>query len=342
MSTTDRSTAWISGALAPGAAAPCQVPKAESSAVEFLDTYSRAVVAVVDAVAPAVVSITVGNRKRKELEQVGAGSGFVIAPDGYVLTNSHVVAVGQGVDVNFSDGTRAKAALVGHDPHTDLALLRVECAGLPFVSLGDSGDLHVGQLVIAVGNPLGFQSTVSTGVISAVGRALRSQQGRLIENIIQHTAPLNPGNSGGPLLDSRGAVIGVNTAIIAMAQGIGFSVPANTAKWVVPQLLQNGRVRRAYLGIMGYTRVLDRRIVRFHNLARDAAIEIVEVDDRGPANLAGIRARDLLVAVNDQPVSSIDDVYRLLTEWPLGELVTVGVVRGRERLNLALLPAEGV
>ena len=340
MSSNNQDPEWISGALAPGATAPCQVPKTESSALEFLDMYSRAVVTVVEAVAPAVVSISVGNRNHRELEQVGAGSGFVIAPDGYVLTNSHVVAVGRGADVHFNDGTRARASLVGHDPSTDLALLRVECAGLPFVSLGDSGDLHVGQLVIAVGNPLGFQSTVSTGVISAVGRALRSQQGRLIEHIIQHTAPLNPGNSGGPLLDSKGRVVGVNTAIIAMAQGIGFSVPANTARWVVPQLLQNGRVRRAYLGIMGYTRVLDRRIVRFHELPRDAAVEIVSLDERGPAGSAGIQPRDLVVAVNNQPVSSIDDVYRLLAEWPVGEPVTLGVVRGRERLEVTLTPVE--
>jgi S1-C subfamily serine protease len=198
----------------------------------------------------------------------------------------------------------------------------------------------VGQLVIAMGNPFGFQSTVSTGVVSALGRALRSQEGRLIENIIQHTAPLNPGNSGGPLVDSRGRVVGLNTAIIAMAQGIGFAIPASTVKWVVSQLLQHGRVRRGYLGLAGRQRPLDRRLVRFHRLKTESAVEAISVDPRGPAGQAGLRQGDLIVGIQGQEVASVDDLHRFLADWPVGQPVTLTVVRGRERLELRVVPAE--
>jgi S1-C subfamily serine protease len=206
--------------------------------------------------------------------------------------------------------------------------------------LGDSSKLRVGQLVIAIGNPFGFQSTVSTGVVSALARALRSRDGRLIENIIQHTAPLNPGNSGGPLVDSSGRVVGVNTAIIAMAQGIGLSIPSNTAKWIVSQILTNGRVRRGFLGIAGQQRPLTRRWVRFHNLSQEHAVEVISVDPHGPAGKAGIRPGDLITAANDQNVVSIDDLHRFLSEWPVGSPLVLHVLRGETRMEIEVVPAE--
>jgi S1-C subfamily serine protease len=211
----------------------------------------------------------------------------------------------------------------------------INASGLPYAHLSEKPGLKVGQLVIAMGNPFGFQNTVSTGVVSSLGRSLRSQEGRLIENIIQHTAPLNPGNSGGPLLDSRGHVVGINTAIIAMAQGIGFAIPSTTARWVVTQLMTQGRVRRSYLGIVGQSRVLDRRIVRFHKLQDDRALEVVSLDPEGPAYLAGIRERDIIVAFNDEQVASIDDLFHHLTEWPVGEDLELTIIRGKEHRGIS-------
>jgi S1-C subfamily serine protease len=325
-----------------GAGLPSRLaaPGAESlpSDSELLDAYSRAVIAVVDAIGPAVVSIAV-NRGRGQRGE-GAGSGFVVTPDGYLLTNSHVVHQASSLDVSFTDGLALPATLIGDDPDTDLALLRVGASGLPYAELGDSDKLRPGQLVIAMGNPLGFQSTVSTGVVSAMGRALRSGAGRLIENIVQHTAPLNPGNSGGPLLDSRGRVVGVNTAIIAMAQGIGFAVPSSTAQWVLTQLLGQGRVRRGYLGIGGRTRPLGRRTVRHHGLQRDQAVEVMEVAKEGPGARAGLRTGDLIVGMGDREVSSVDDLHRFLTEWPVGRPVPLIVLRNGERLEMEVVPQE--
>ena len=223
--------------------------RASDNDIELLDAYSRAVVSVVESVGPAVVSISVGRKQdHLEADHVGAGSGVIIAPDGYILTNDHVVRNTKNLMIRLTDGTSLSAVLIGKDPATDLAVIRANSTYLPSSILGSSHRLKVGQLAIAMGNPFGFQSTVSTGVVSALGRALRSTKGRLIENIIQHTAPLNPGNSGGPLVDSSGKVVGINTAIIPMAQGIGFSIPANTARWVVSQILTHGRVRRGYIG----------------------------------------------------------------------------------------------
>lgn len=317
-------------------------PGAERAAdADLLDAYSRAVIHVVDSVGPAVVSIAFGRTwDTNAVERAAAGSGVVIAPDGYVLTNQHVVQGAKHLTVTFTDGTSAPATVVGGDAATDLAVIRAHAAGLPYAELGDSRQLRVGQLVIAMGNPLGFQSTVSTGVVSALGRALRSEQGRLIENIIQHTAPLNPGNSGGPLLDSRGRVVGVNTAIIALAQGIGFAIPAHTARWVLSQLLQHGRVRRAYLGISGREKPLDRRLARFHGLDAAQAVEVVSAEDNGPAARSGLRAGDLIVAINASPVTSVDDLHRYLAEWPFGTAVVLAVVRGRSRFDLELVPVE--
>jgi len=306
-----------------------------------LDAYSRAVIQVVESVGPAVVSISLGRDSRaEEFEPLGAGSGFVIAPDGYIVTNSHVVQNAPRIEAAFTDGRRLKATLVGKDDSTDIAVIEVSASALAFASLGRSAGLRVGQLVIAVGNPFGFQSTVSTGVISALGRSLRSRQGRLIENVIQHTAPLNPGNSGGPLLDSHGRVVGINTAIIAMAQGIGFSIPADTARSVVSQLISHGRVSRSYLGIVGVRRPLDRRFVRFFHLSQSHAVELVSLDPDGPALKAGLRTGDILVAMNGESVASIDDIYRILAEWPVGRELKVTALRGKDLNDFPVRPVE--
>ncbi len=311
------------------------------SEVELLDAYSRAVITVVDTVGPAVVSISVGKRPTQAIgEQMGAGSGVTITPDGYILTNQHVVHRARRLEVLFTDGNRANATLVGEDAATDLAVIRAHNSGLYHAELGDSTDLKAGQLAIAIGNPFGFQSTVSAGVISALGRSLRSQEGRLIEGIIQHTAPLNPGNSGGPLVDSRGRVIGINTAIIAMAQGIGFAVPANTARWVLSQLLTHGKVRRAYLGIGARERPLNRRLARFHKLQNDRTVEVISSDPSGPAALAGLRKGDLIIAINGEQVAYVNDLHRFLAEWPIGKLLYVTIIRGKTRLNLGIAPSE--
>lgn len=319
----------------------CEVKETEKTDVELLDAYSRAVITVVDAVGSAVVSISVGAHSREgETEQIGAGSGVIIAPDGYVLTNDHVVHNAKKLAVTLTDGTTLPARLVGTDPATDLAVIRADGSGLPYATLGDSGALRVGQLVIAIGNPFGFQSTVSTGVVSALGRALRSRQGRLIESIVQHTAPLNPGNSGGPLVDSRGRIVGINTAIIGMAQGIGFSIPSNTANWVVSQLLTHGRVRRGYLGITARQRPLGKRLVRFYNLKAEFAVEVISIISNSPAGKAGIREGDLVVAINGQEVASVDHIHRFLSEWPIGKSVMLTIIRGQERLEKEVTTIE--
>ena len=241
--------------------------------IEALDAYSRAIIGVVEEVAPSVVTIAVRIQKGRTLP-AAAGSGVVIAPDGYILTNHHVIAQARQIDARFTDGKILRTRLVGADPATDLAVVQANAAGLIHAPLGDSSSLRAGTFIIAIGNPLGFDSTVSTGVVSAVGRGLRTTEGRLIENIIQHTAPLNPGNSGGPLVNSHGQVVGINTAIIAMTQGIGFAIPSRTASWVVSQLLSHGRVRRGYLGIGGTLRPLEKRLVRLFNLTKESAVEV--------------------------------------------------------------------
>lgn len=309
--------------------------------IEMLDAYSRAVVAVVDSVGPSVVSISVGKSGRPQTnEQTGTGSGVVVTPDGYILTNDHVVRQSDLLEVILTDGTRLSATLIGKDPATDLAVIRANASFLPSSTLGNSNRLRVGQLAIAMGNPFGFQTTVSTGVVSALGRALRSTRGRLIENIIQHTAPLNPGNSGGPLVDSTGKVVGINTAIIAVAQGIGFSIPANTAKWVVSQILTHGRVRRGFLGIAARQRPLGRRIIRYHKLHINDAVEVLSVEPSGPAGLAGMKVGDLIVAIDQSDVQSVDDLHRFLSEWPIKVPVKIDIVRGKSRRTLVVVPEE--
>jgi S1-C subfamily serine protease len=300
----------------------------------FLDAYSQAVVNVVDAVSPSVIGIS-GDR---EVGPSGAGSGFLITPDGYAVTNSHVVAGQPRLRATTAEGDRLGAELIGDDPSTDLALVRLSSRDLPSAEIGDSNALRVGQLVIAIGNPFGFQSTVSTGVVSALGRAMRSHDGRLIENIIQHTAPLNPGNSGGPLVDGKGRVVGINTAIIAWAQGLGFAVPANTAKWVVSEILGHGRVRRRQLGLTAAVTQLPRRLVRELDLVNDLAVEVVAVLPRSPAAVAGIVPNDLIVALQGRVVASVDDIHRLLTTLPLDQPLKLTIVRDELQMEVEVKP----
>jgi S1-C subfamily serine protease len=318
------------------------VPPAGKGDTELLDAYSRAVTTVVDAVGPAVVNISVGREAPAGdgVEPVGAGSGVLLTPDGYVLTNHHVVRGAGRLALTLTDGTTLGAVPVGTDPPNDLALVRAGGSGLPYAALGDSSGLRVGQLVIAIGNPFGFQSSVSTGVVSATGRGMRSLDRRLIENVIQHTAPLNPGNSGGPLVDSRGRVVGINTAIIPAAQGIGFAVPSNTARHVVSQILAHGKVRRGYLGIAGGQRPLSRRTVRFFDLNRESGVEVVSVEPRGPAGEAGIRAGDVVVSMNGRPVESVDDLHRLLSEVAAGDAARLDVLRGIDRKIVEVVIGE--
>lgn len=341
MSRTPRQLRLVAGDAGRPAtpSAPLQ-PEADGD-LDLLDAYSRAVVSVADAVGPAVVSLAVGGRPAEgdgRGERSGAGSGVVIAPDGYVLTNSHVVSGAARLTATLTDGRSLGASLVGDDPATDLAVVRLDATGLPYAVFGDSSRLRVGQLVIAIGNPFGFASTVSAGVVSALGRTLRGRGGRLIEGVVQTDVALNPGNSGGPLVDSRGRVVGVNTAVVAMAQGLSFAVPIDTAKWVVPQLLAGGRVRRGWLGLAGRQRPLDRRVARAHGLAAASAVEVLAVEPGTPAAVAGLETGDLVVAVEDRPVASVDDLHRFLAEWPIGRPAALGVLRGQRRLDVRVVP----
>jgi S1-C subfamily serine protease len=301
---------------------------------DLLDAYSRAVVSVVDASSPAVISVF-GPRNE---QHGGGGSGFLITPDGYAVTNSHVVDGRSRLSAETNDGDQLDATVVGDDPSTDLALLRLAAQGLPYVELGDSAALRVGQLIIAMGSPLGLQATVSSGVVSALGRSMRGRDGRLIENVIQHSAPINPGNSGGPLVDTRGRVVGINTAIIAGAQGLGFAIPGNAAKWVVTEILGHGRVRRRQMGIAATTVPLPRLLVRELDLFTDHAVQVMQVAPESPAEAAGIRAEDLIVAVQGRVVTTVDDVHRLLTQLPLDQPLTVTVIRDEQRVELEIVP----
>jgi S1-C subfamily serine protease len=310
------------------------------SAAEPLDAYSDAVIGAVDAVGSAVVSIYVGGAAEAARAQGGAGSGVVVTPDGYVLTNEHVVQRVQEARVSFVDGRSVPAVVAGRDPASDLAVLRVQAAALPYAQLAGDQRLRPGQLVVAVGNPFGYESTVSAGVVSALGRSLRSRQGRLIEGIVQHTAALNPGNSGGPLVDARGRVAGINTAIIAVAQGIGFAVPAATAQWVLSVILTQGRVRRAWLGVAARDRPLDLRLVRALALAARSAVEILSREPSGPAAESDLRPGDLIVGVNDVAVDGVDALHRELARVPPGSRLTLGVVRRTQRLEIPLTVRE--
>jgi S1-C subfamily serine protease len=318
-------------------------PNAETAA---LDAYSQAVISAVERVGPAVVSVGLARpapdrfQRRGMPELRGAGSGVVIAPDGYVLTNSHVVSGAARINVHLQDGREFPATMVGDDPHTDLALIRVPAGGLPAAELGDSSRLRVGQLVVAIGNPLGFQATVTAGVISALGRTLRAQTGRLIASVLQTDAALNPGNSGGPLVDFKGEVIGINTAVIAGSQGISFAIPVNTAKWVAFQLIREGRVRRAYLGIMAQTVPIDRRAGIATGMNTETAVRITEVQPDTAATRGGIEPGDFIARIGDRAVASLDDLQLALSQHRLGDPVTIQVLRAGRRLDLTVVPTE--
>ena len=312
---------------------------------ELLDAYSQAVINVVGKVGPAVVNVRIKMKARGRTpayqEAVGAASGVIITPDGYIVTNSHVVAGAHALEVSLADGTVYPAELVGQDAATDLAVVRVAGSGLPIARLGDSEKLRVGQLAIAIGNPLGFQSTVTTGVISALGRSLRSRTGRLIENIIQTDAALNPGNSGGPLVDSRGLVVGINTAIIQYAQGICFAIPSNTVRWVVSQLIREGKVTRGFLGIAGQMVPLPVRVVRHFNLEHETGVQVIGVTANTPADIAGLKEGDVIVSLNQHAITSIDDIHRLLTRDVIGKRLEIEVLRDwTARLELSVVPGE--
>jgi S1-C subfamily serine protease len=324
-----------------------KLDRAEDTAA--LDAYSQTVTAVAEHVSPAVVRLDVegvrapgprGANPRRPEGAVGSGSGFVFTPDGYVLTNSHVVSGARRITLTTLDGRKMPAHLVGDDPDTDLAVVRVHPLDLPSVTFGDSGQLRVGQIAVAVGNPYGFDCTVTAGVVSALGRSLRTQTGRLVDDVIQTDAALNPGNSGGPLCDSAGHVIGVNTAMILPAQGICFAIAINTVAFVVGRLIHEGRVRRAYLGVGGQTVPLHRRVVRFHDLGSESAVFVASIDPNSPAGQAGLREGDLVVAFDGHPTAGIDDLHRLLTHDRAGRPVPLDIVRGRQRLTLTVTPLE--
>jgi S1-C subfamily serine protease len=309
----------------------------------LLDAYSRTVVSAVTRVAPAVVNIDVTQRvnvRRGAGEISGNGSGFIITPDGFILTNSHVVHAANSITVNLPDGREYPAQLTGDDPDTDLAVIRIDAPQLTHVRLADSESLRVGQLVIAIGNPLGFQASVTAGVISALGRSMHAQSGRLIDNIIQTDAALNPGNSGGPLVNSAGEVVGVNTAMIRPAQGICFAIASNTAKLVAGWLIRDGRIRRGYIGVAGQNVPIHRRIVRFYGLPLETGVLAVSVEEKSPAKRAGLREGDLIVAFNGQPIGSVHDLHKVLVGEQIGVGASLTVIRHTEKLELPILPAE--
>lgn len=316
----------------------------------LLDAYSTAVTTAVDRVSPSVVNIEVHQalpersagrtRSGEPRERQGGGSGFVFTPDGLILTNSHVVHDAVRIAVTLADGRRMPASLIGDDPASDLAVIRVDEPGLTAATLGDSQKLRVGQIAIAIGAPYGFQSTVTAGVVSALGRSLRSYSGRLIDDVIQTDASLNPGNSGGPLVDSAGRVVGVNTATILPAQGICFAIGINTAKFVATRLLRDGRIRRSFIGVSAQTVPLHRRVVRFYDLKNETGALVQSVEDASPAKRAGLREGDVIVALEGQPVAGVDDLHRLLTEVRVGVSSTLTVVRYTEKLELKVVPEE--
>jgi S1-C subfamily serine protease len=316
------------------ASLPPPVTGPPPSDADLLDAYSQAVIGVNRSVGPAVVSV-----QPMEAAGGGSGSGVILTPDGFVLTNSHVVGGRKRVSIVTNEGDRLAGDVVGDDPATDLAVVRVRAGDLPFAPLGDSSKLQVGQLVIAIGNPFGFASTVSTGVISALGRSLRGVGGRLIDEVIQHTAPLNPGNSGGPLVDSRGRIVAVNTAIIAMAQGIGFGVPADTARRVAGELIAHGRVSRVRFGIVGAPRELTPRAARRLDVLGSHVVEVIGVEADSPATRAGLRVGDLIVGIQGRLVEDVDDLHRFLDKWPAAQSVELELRRDGRTLTVDVAPA---
>ena len=310
--------------------------------IEILDSYSRAVVSAVEKVGPAVVHISVrqqSSARNPQSERGGSGSGFVFTPDGFVLTNSHVIHNASEIIVTFLDAQTCRATLIGDDPDSDLAVLRVDVSGqLPFAALGSRRPLVVGQVAIAIGNPLGFQHTVTAGVVSALGRSMRSRTGRLIDNVIQTDAALNPGNSGGPLVNSRGEVIGVNTATIMGAQGICFAIGADTAQFIAVRLIRNGKIERSYIGVAGQDVPIHPRIVRHYSLKASTGAMAISIEPRSPAEAAGLRERDVIIGFGRSSISGVDDLHRLLTEVAPDESIEITVLRSTELVKLQIRP----
>ena len=315
---------------------------------ELLDAYSRAVISAAEKASPSVVNIDVQQRSRSQQasdlrrprEARGSGSGFIFTPDGFIMTNSHVVHQASRIEVTLSDGRRLQADLVGDDPDTDLAVVRIHAPSLIPAPLGDSQSIRVGQVVIAIGNPYGFQCTVTAGVVSALGRSLRSRSGRLIDNVIQTDAALNPGNSGGPLVTTQGEVIGVNTAVILPAQGLCFAVAISTATFVAGRLIRDGKVRRSYIGLAGQDVPLPRRLARLHNLPVENGILVMSIEPESPAQHAGLAEGDVIVAYNGAPIGSIDDLHRQLTEAQVGFRSRLTIIRRSEKLECDIIPEE--
>jgi S1-C subfamily serine protease len=311
----------------------------------LLDAYSQAVTRAVEKVSPSVVNIevhqSVRSRRRPEpQERRGGGSGFIFTPDGLILTNSHVVHEANRIEVTVSDGRKLPARTIGDDPATDLAVIQVDGTGMVAAALGDSQALRVGQLVMAIGSPYGFQSTVTAGVVSALGRSLRSYSGRLIEDVIQTDASLNPGNSGGPLVASDGRVVGVNTATILPAQGICFAIGINTAKFVAGRLLRDGRIRRSYIGVSAQTAPIHRRVVRYYDLLKETGVIVLSTEPQSPAQRAGLREGDVIIALDGQALAGVDDLHRVLSDVRAGGRLELTVIRGTERLRVGIVPEE--
>jgi S1-C subfamily serine protease len=314
----------------------------------LLDAYSRAVISAAEKVSPSVVNIDVRHklRSRRSTKQHlpkgahGNGSGFMFTPDGFILTNSHVVHRAANVEVALSDGRRYQAEMIGDDPDTDLAVIRIDAPEIVPAILGNSQSIRVGQLVVAIGNPYGFQCTVTAGVVSALGRSLRSNSGRLIDDIIQTDAALNPGNSGGPLVNSSGNVIGISTATILPAQGICFAIAINTAKFVAGRLIKDGKIRRSYIGVGGQSVPLNRRIVRFHNLPVESGILVLSIEKNSPADMAGLFEGDVIVGYNGQPIAGIDDLHRVLTDEQIGVRSRLTIMRQAKNILIDIIPEE--
>jgi len=303
---------------------------------ELLDSYSRTIAAVVNRVAPSVVNIKVTSADRP----LGGGSGFLVTNDGFILTNSHVVWGARELEVTLRDARSYPATIAGTDPETDLAVIRIDAPDLQHVRLADSSKIRVGQIAVAVGSPYGFQQTVTAGIVSALGRSMRSESGRLMDEIIQTDAALNPGNSGGPLLNSAGEVIGVNTAVILPAQGLCFAIAINTAKFVAARLIRDGKIRRSYIGVAGQNVPLSRRVVRFYNLPLDSAVLVATVESNSAAEKAGLREGDIIISFAEKPIAAIDDLHRLLTDEQVGLSVPLTVLRRGEKLVMEIVPQE--
>jgi S1-C subfamily serine protease len=324
-------------------------PAHSQSDEDLLDAYSRAVITAAEKVSPSVVYIEVeqpaGTRREsgprgRPQEARGSGSGFIFTPDGFILTNSHVVHGAKRIEVTVADGHKHQADLIGDDTDTDLAVIRINAPNLAPAHLGEAQKIRVGQLVLAIGNPYGFQYSVTAGVVSALGRSLRAQSGRLMDDVIQTDAALNPGNSGGPLVNSRGEVVGVNTAMIRPAQGICFATSIDTAKFVASRLIRDGRVSRSYIGLAGQNVPLPRRIVRYYNLAVESGILVVSFENSSPARNAGLLMGDVIVGLDDHPIAGIDDLHKLLTEDRIGRKSTLVVIRRTDKLNFEVIPDE--